>query len=161
MSGRGAVSGPWSYSTSRSSSQAGPGKHRVARIFTTELGVADGTRTHDHRDHNPGLYQLSYRHRARLRIAASRFGLGVRPRASLRSGPYRRRAHEWVTEPCQECDFDRAKTEMAVDAANHPTAGFATARICRHWVGGVTMRIRVQEAADLPGLVAFLRERAY
>jgi hypothetical protein len=24
--------------------------------------VADGTRTHDHRDHNPGLYQLSYRH---------------------------------------------------------------------------------------------------
>jgi hypothetical protein len=25
--------------------------------------VADGTRTRDHRDHNPGLYQLSYRHR--------------------------------------------------------------------------------------------------
>jgi hypothetical protein len=29
-------------------------------------GVADGTRTRDHRDHNPGLYQLSYRHRARI-----------------------------------------------------------------------------------------------
>ena len=27
-------------------------------------GVADGARTRDHRDHNPGLYQLSYRHRA-------------------------------------------------------------------------------------------------
>ena len=26
-------------------------------------GVANGTRTRDHRDHNPGLYQLSYRHR--------------------------------------------------------------------------------------------------
>jgi hypothetical protein len=26
---------------------------------------------------------------------------------------------------------------------------------------GVSMRIRVQEAADLPGLVAFLRERSY
>jgi hypothetical protein len=26
-------------------------------------GVAEGTRTPDHRDHNPGLYQLSYRHR--------------------------------------------------------------------------------------------------
>ena len=25
--------------------------------------VADGTRTHDHLDHNQGLYQLSYRHR--------------------------------------------------------------------------------------------------
>ena len=23
-------------------------------------GVANGTRTHDNRDHNPGLYQLSY-----------------------------------------------------------------------------------------------------
>ena len=34
-----------------------------------ELGVADGIRTRDHRDHNPGLYQLSYRHRARDRIA--------------------------------------------------------------------------------------------
>ena len=26
------------------------------------LGVADGTRTRDSRDHNPGLYQLSYGH---------------------------------------------------------------------------------------------------
>ena len=25
-------------------------------------GVDDGTRTHDDRDHNPGLYQLSYAH---------------------------------------------------------------------------------------------------
>ena len=30
---------------------------------TFSEGVADGTRTRDHRDHNPGLYQLSYRHR--------------------------------------------------------------------------------------------------
>ena len=27
-----------------------------------EIGVDDGTRTHDDRDHNPGLYQLSYAH---------------------------------------------------------------------------------------------------
>ena len=27
-------------------------------------GVADGTRTHDNRNHNPGLYQLSYNHHA-------------------------------------------------------------------------------------------------
>ena len=25
-------------------------------------GVADGARTHDNRNHNPGLYQLSYSH---------------------------------------------------------------------------------------------------
>src|SRR5439155_21365947 len=33
---------------------------------------ADGTRTHDHLDHNQGLYQLSYSHRAERRIAAIR-----------------------------------------------------------------------------------------
>ena len=27
--------------------------------------MAEGTRTPDHRDHNPGLYRLSYRHRER------------------------------------------------------------------------------------------------
>jgi hypothetical protein len=26
------------------------------------VGVDDGTRTHDNRNHNPGLYQLSYIH---------------------------------------------------------------------------------------------------
>jgi hypothetical protein len=32
--------------------------------------VADGARTRDHRDHNPGLYQLSYRHRAPTIVSA-------------------------------------------------------------------------------------------
>jgi hypothetical protein len=27
-----------------------------------KFGVADGNRTHDNRNHNPGLYQLSYSH---------------------------------------------------------------------------------------------------
>ena len=27
-------------------------------------GVADGDRTHDHWNHNPGLYRLSYSHRS-------------------------------------------------------------------------------------------------
>ena len=34
--------------------------------------VADGTRTHDNRDHNPGLYQLSYVHRPSLVAAGWR-----------------------------------------------------------------------------------------
>ena len=44
---------------------------RVPGSATAEAAtrVADGTRTRDHRDHNPGLYQLSYRHRAEARIA--------------------------------------------------------------------------------------------
>ena len=31
--------------------------------FLKRYGVDDGTRTHDNRNHNPGLYQLSYIHR--------------------------------------------------------------------------------------------------
>jgi hypothetical protein len=33
--------------------------------------VTDGTRTHNHRDHNPGLYQLSYGHRGDDSLAAA------------------------------------------------------------------------------------------
>ena len=39
--------------------------------------MAEGTRTPDHRDHNPGLYQLSYRHLAASIVAAT---LSERPR---------------------------------------------------------------------------------
>ncbi len=35
-------------------------------------GVADGARTHDNRNHNPGLYQLSYSHRE-PRIIAQKY----------------------------------------------------------------------------------------
>jgi hypothetical protein len=45
--------------------------------------VADGIRTRDHRDHNPGLYQLSYRHRGRAQDSA---GL-ERPRARGGANP--------------------------------------------------------------------------
>jgi len=33
-----------------------------AKIRMKADGVADGARTHDNRNHNPGLYQLSYSH---------------------------------------------------------------------------------------------------
>lgn len=35
-----------------------------------KTGVADGARTHDNRNHNPGLYQLSYSHREAQIIGA-------------------------------------------------------------------------------------------
>ena len=35
------------------------------------IGVSDGTRTHDNRGHNPGLYHLSYTHHTSRRDAAS------------------------------------------------------------------------------------------
>ncbi len=36
--------------------------HKTIDPGRLEIGVDDGTRTHDDRDHNPGLYQLSYAH---------------------------------------------------------------------------------------------------
>src|SRR5699024_477461 len=46
---------------------------RIGEKRKRKNGVADGTRTHDNRNHNPGLYQLSYSHHragpARLRGA--------------------------------------------------------------------------------------------
>jgi hypothetical protein len=41
-------------------------------IFTLLSGVNDGTRTHDNRDHNPGLYQLSYAHHFKQNFFAKR-----------------------------------------------------------------------------------------
>lgn len=49
------------------------------------LGVANGARTHDNRNHNPGLYQLSYSHHKRNCI----FGTPDRNRTCNR--PLRRR----------------------------------------------------------------------
>ena len=48
-------------------------------------GVADGARTHDNRNHNPGLYQLSYSHHKKT----CRFGTPDRNRTCNR--PLRRR----------------------------------------------------------------------
>ena len=41
------------------------------RGFPGLSGVADGARTHDNRNHNPGLYQLSYSHRRTAIICRS------------------------------------------------------------------------------------------
>jgi hypothetical protein len=38
--------------------------HLVDSTGIFGFGVADGARTHDNRNHNPGLYQLSYSHRS-------------------------------------------------------------------------------------------------
>ena len=38
-------------------------RSRLSMCHKALTGVADGARTHDNRNHNPGLYQLSYSHR--------------------------------------------------------------------------------------------------
>ncbi len=45
-----------------------PSFHNLTLFATiVKTGVNDGTRTHDDRNHNPGLYQLSYAHQSPLR----------------------------------------------------------------------------------------------
>src|SRR5262245_57831254 len=61
-------------------SLATPSTFEILAPASLRKRVADGTRTRDHRDHNPGLYQLSYRHRARDIVA-------WRPRPATRRGP--------------------------------------------------------------------------
>ena len=53
----------------------------AARSPPTEQarGVTGGIRTHDHRDHNPGLYQLSYGHRASDSVVRAGRLLAQRP----------------------------------------------------------------------------------
>ena len=54
--------------------------------------MADGTRTHDNRNHNPGLYQLSYSHRRGWQYTRGprRDGLSSGSHAGLRqvAAPY-------------------------------------------------------------------------
>ena len=75
----------------RSLHRARPGSHpiidpgRPLRPISAggveKSGVDDGTRTHDDRDHNPGLYQLSYAHHiAVFRCFARRYGAPGRTR---------------------------------------------------------------------------------
>ena len=46
-----------------------------AGFVMESLGVADGTRTRDNRNHNPGLYQLSYSHRRKPNSIAAELQL--------------------------------------------------------------------------------------
>ena len=39
--------------------------------MTEEIGVNDGARTHDRRNHNPELYQLSYAHHRNVMIVTT------------------------------------------------------------------------------------------
>ena len=64
------------------------------------FGVSDGDRTHDHRSHNPVLYQLSYAHHKRKCGMARLRGLeplthGLEVRCSIRLS-YRRRKNRLV-----------------------------------------------------------------
>ena len=48
---------------------------RPGALTWTFVGVIDGTRTRDPRDHNPVLYQLSYDHHLHLAVPANHSGI--------------------------------------------------------------------------------------
>ena len=70
-------------------------------------GVADGARTHDNRNHNPGLYQLSYSHHRTVDQII--FGLPDRNRTC---DPQLRRLLLYPTELradfCRQCKYGRS-----------------------------------------------------
>ena len=78
--------------------------------------VADGTRTRDHRDHNPGLYQLSYRHHGGDILAVSS---PTRPLTRVPGVP--------LLERCRRGQSVRTAPESSVPAACEaaPEAGSA------------------------------------
>jgi hypothetical protein len=56
---------------------------------TKMFGVADGARTHDNRNHNPGLYQLSYSHHRRAKYNGAELISEPRLMRHLRQQPPR------------------------------------------------------------------------
>ena len=65
---------------------------------TIHFGVSDGDRTHDHRSHNPVLYQLSYAHHNTRNVMVRLRGLepltyGLEVRCSIQLS-YRRRSSQ-------------------------------------------------------------------
>ena len=95
----GALGGELAFDGSELQDRLGTRLPRVARAQTpydllrlgiwARIGVDDGTRTHDNRDHNPGLYQLSYVHRCHLHPsrAPALADRGCRPGAAADASP--------------------------------------------------------------------------
>ena len=78
--------------------------------------VADGTRTHDHLDHNQGLYQLSYSHHAQTQDSGAPlsrlFALPTCLRTNAASAGFRRRS--------PPCALRRTRTAGSHHAAAKP-----------------------------------------
>ena len=120
--------------------------------------MADGTRTRDHRDHNPGLYQLSYRHRAqeensrrscRTRPAATL--RTVRPRCQIRPVP-----DHYVPSPAWRISFENdllvlnagADHLFAIDQVNEATAAELLDAWERGRVSGDDLSPRAREVVE-------------
>ena len=103
---------------------------RKSRICMRGTRVADGTRTRDHRDHNPGLYQLSYRHRAATEDTPDRRGTD---RAEPRPADPAQPRHADPAEPrCHRTDLPastapptRGPGPVTAPAGTRPSASTA------------------------------------
>lgn len=64
--------------------------HQADPSLEGNNGVADGARTHDNRNHNPGLYQLSYSHHSCFRSSTR---------------PFNRRTFDGAPDRIRTCDL--------------------------------------------------------
>ena len=132
--------------------QAGIPRHRRAKktepagSVLHSGGVADGTRTHDNWNHNPGLYQLSYSHHRKLAPSGidSRSGRGrimgegrkrSKPWSAQKSAPAPRRPTRplgmaaWGRGSYDSGSVQERRPEQAV--ANAPRIRLRTAAACQ------------------------------
>jgi ribosomal protein S18 acetylase RimI-like enzyme len=105
-------------------------RRKLSAAGATFLGeVADGTRTHDHLDHNQGLYQLSYSHRA--------LGQNSRPRRRHPDGKGKAKVDGMEIRRATEADLTvlrRLWNEFTAEATftPYPGSGFEPSLVTKH-----------------------------
>ena len=85
--------------------------YKMRLFFAYKIWVNDGDRTHDHRNHNPGLYQLSYVHRIARLAGLEPATHGLEGRCSIQLS-YRRIFGEEGFEPPTSCTQSRRATRL-------------------------------------------------
>src|SRR5471030_1555476 len=103
------------------------GSSENAEKTQEEDGVADGARTHDNRNHNPGLYQLSYSHHCR-----TSYCLSSSPGTGLLNRETRLYEQRFALPSPLFDEFDRFAQMSACFIENGHIAGGETAAIREH-----------------------------
>src|SRR5471030_97391 len=121
------------------------GSSENAEKTQEEDGVADGARTHDNRNHNPGLYQLSYSHHCR-----TSYCLSSSPGTGLLNRETRLYEQRFALPSPLFDEFDRFTQMSACFIENGHVAGGETAAIREHATPATCSRHASIQAQRMP-----------